>query len=92
VVSRWAFRALAERAEQFVNQPEDEYALRQAVALDGLHFELLPAEQSPRIARAVATAADELRLEYRDGPEARDREFSDALGTLRLWLSDLTDE
>jgi hypothetical protein len=65
IVNRWAFRTLAERAETFVSDPDDEYKLKQAVALDGLHFDLLPADQCARLALAVERAADELRAEFR---------------------------
>ena len=90
IVNRWAFRTLAERAETFVSDPDDEYKLKQAVALDGLHFDLLPADQCGRLALAVERAADELRAEFRLRDTPRDRDFADRLDTLRLSLSDLT--
>jgi hypothetical protein len=90
IVNRWAFRTLAERAETFISHPDDRYALEQAVALDGLHFGLLPPDQCARLALAVERAADELRAEYRNGAAARDRDFADRLDRLRLALSDLT--
>ena len=90
IVTRWAFRTLAERAETFVSDPDDEYKLKQAVALDGLHFALLPADQCARLALAVERAADELRAEFRLRDTPRDRDFADRLDTLRLSLSDLT--
>lgn len=90
IVNRWAFRTLAERAETFVSDPDDEYKLKQAVALDGLHFDLLPADQCARLALAVERAADELRAEFRLRDTPRDRDFADRLDTLRLSLSDLT--
>ena len=90
IVNRWAFRTLAERAQTFVSRPDDRYKLEQAVALDGLHFELLPADQCARLALAVERAADELRVEFRNRVAARDRDFADRLDSLRLALSDLT--
>jgi hypothetical protein len=60
------------------------------VALDGLHFDLLPADQCARLALAVERAADELRAEFRRRGTARDRDFADRLDRLRLALSDLT--
>jgi hypothetical protein len=64
--------------------------LRQAVALDGLHFNLLPPDQCARLALAVERAADEARAEFRNRVTARDRDFADRLDALRLSLSDLT--
>lgn len=92
IVARWAFRALAERAVAQADTPEDVAQIRQFVALDGLHFSLMEADQRTRIAIAAATAADELRAQYRDAGDSRDREFSEALGELRLRLADLTGE
>lgn len=92
IVARWAFRALAERTITLLDRPEDEVALRRAVALDGLHFSLMETNQSGRLAIAVAWAADQLRDEYRSGSDPRDPEFSEALGELRLRLADMTGE
>jgi hypothetical protein len=92
IVARWAFRALAERTTTLADTPEDEAQIRQSVALDGLHFNLMEPDQRTRIAIATAAAADQLRSEYRDGSDPRDREFSEALGRLRLTLADLTGE
>jgi hypothetical protein len=90
IVSRWAFRTLAERAQSFVSDPNDIYKLQQAVALDGLHFDLVPADQCVRLERAVDQAADGLRDEFRDRSDQRDLEFADLLDVLRLRRSDLT--
>jgi hypothetical protein len=90
IVNRWAFRTLAERAQTFVSHQDDRYTLEQAVALDGLHFELHPADQCARLALAVERAADELHVEFRNRRAARDRDFADRLDSLRLALSDLT--
>ena len=90
IVNRWAFRTLAERAESFVGLPEDRHKLKQAVALDGLHFDLLPVDQRARLALAIEHAADELRAEFRNSVTPRDRDFADRLDWLRLALSDLT--
>jgi hypothetical protein len=73
IVNRWAFRTLAECAETFAGDPDDRYVLTQAVALDGLHFNLLPPDQCARLALAVSRAADELRAEFRSRVTARDR-------------------
>jgi hypothetical protein len=90
LVNRWAFRTLAERAETFAVGPDDRYTLRQAVAVEGLHFDLLPPDQCARLALAVERAADELHAELRSRTTPRDQDFADRLDTLRLSLSDLT--
>jgi hypothetical protein len=51
---------------------------------------LLPAGQWAQLALAVERAAEELRMEFRNGVAARDRDFADRLAILRLALSDLT--
>jgi hypothetical protein len=90
LVNRWAFRTLAERAQALVTDVDDEQVLRQAVALDGIHFDLLSSEQSVRLALALERAADELRVEFRGSSDPRDRELADRLDDLRLRLSDIT--
>jgi hypothetical protein len=90
VVARWAFRSLADRAATHLSSVGDWDVLTQAIALDGLHFDLLAGARRTRIASAVEAAADELRSELRDAPEEIDRSFADALGVLSLRLSDLT--
>ena len=82
-------RSLLERASALVDNETDRYTLVQAVALDGLNFTLLPPDEVSRIALAVGTAAEQLRLEHRDGPEERDREFAAMLGDLSMWLTEL---
>jgi hypothetical protein len=73
-----------------VTDVDDEQVLRQAVALDGIHFDLLSSEQSVRLALALERAADELRVEFRGSSDPRDRELADRLDDLRLRLSDIT--
>lgn len=87
VMARWAFRALTERAAAYCTNPADAYALRQAQALDGLHFDLLASDQARTVAVAVVSAADGLRDELRDAPEERDREFSDMCADISLRLT-----
>jgi hypothetical protein len=82
-------RALMERAVELAETDEDRAALNEAVALDGLHFDLLPPEQTLRLARTVQRAADQLGPEVRLGAEERDREFALRLGDLSLWLTEL---
>ena len=88
-VNRWEFRTLLGRAETLVNEPHDVYALRQAVARDGLDLDEKDADQRSRLARAIAHAADGLRVELRDSDDARDRAFVGRLDILRADLSDL---
>lgn len=100
-LSRWAFRLLLEPAATEVadhrgdrqERPEpgtDEFVLRQAMALDGLHFDLLAEEdrgQAVRIAQIVARQAAGLRLELRRHPrDQRDLEFAEILDTLAMHL------
>jgi hypothetical protein len=110
-LSRWAFRMLLEPAATEVadhrgprhDDPElgsDEYALRQAMALDGLNLDLLAEEdhgQAVRLAEVVARRAAALRLELRRQPggDERDLEFAEILGTLAMhldgfWMSEHT--
>ena len=89
IVARWAMSMLMERAAVHAEADVDRHALTQATALDGLHLDLLLDAQARRIAAAVQVAADELRLERRNGPEDRDREFAEKLSDLSLWLTDL---
>jgi len=84
-------RLLLERGSSFVDSESDRYTLVQAIALDGLHFPLLPPDEGRRIAIAVRTAAEQLPLEHRNGPEERDREFAAMLGDLSMWLTELAE-
>jgi hypothetical protein len=91
VVARWAFRQLLERLAAEVDVEGDAYAVEQAMALDGLHFELLDADQANRLARRLAKVADELRLELLRAPgdDQRDREFTEVLADLEMRLHDV---
>jgi hypothetical protein len=89
IVNRWAMRTLLERAEVLASERRDVYALRQGVALDGLDLDEKDAGQRLRLARAIAQAADELRVELRDSDDPRDRAFAERLDVLRSCLSDL---
>lgn len=89
VVSRWAFRLLMRRAESHLADAGDKYTLQQAVVLDGLHFDQVETEQANRLARAIGTAANELRVELRARPaDPRDLELADMLAELEMHLSD----
>jgi hypothetical protein len=90
-LSRWAYRSLLERLADATNDEADNYTVRQAIALDGLHFDLLDREQAVRLAERLATIADELRLELLRTPSGDDRdlEFAEILARLEMQLHDL---
>ena len=90
IVARWAFRELLESSSARLDAEADRAVLVQAIALDGLHFDLLPEPQAQRIATAMSTATDDLRRVHREGPEERDREFAVALADLGLLLTGLS--
>lgn len=91
IVARWAFRRLMERTAFALSREDDKRAVEQALALDGLHFDLLDPQQARRIARAMEVAADELRLELvtNDQTDLRDTEFAEALAVLEMLLHDV---
>ena len=90
VVARWAFRLLLERTAPGLGN-EDRPLLDQAIALDGLHFDLLEPPQAVRVAQAMRYAADALRIELLEGDlsDPRDAELADALVTLEMILHDV---
>lgn len=94
VVARWAFRQLMEQASKHVCLAEDEYAVKQAIALDGLQIDMLEEDQQVRLARAVALSADELRFKIERGRlELPDGEgFKEALALLEMRMHDLLDD
>lgn len=83
IVARWAFRLIMERASIAANS-EDRFALHQAIALDGLHFDLVEAGQASRLAMAIESAARQLHseLDRSEDDDPRDREFAGALTRL----------
>ncbi len=80
-----------DRANSELDEPEDVYAIRQAVALDGLSFSLLDGDQAKRIAQVLARAADKPRwdLEAADNKDQRDAEFAEYLAVLEMRLHDV---
>jgi hypothetical protein len=90
MVAGSAYRMLAGRATPWLDRDEDRLALVRAGALNGLHLDKHERAQAARIANALERAADDLRDELLSAPDARDREFADALGDLALMLSDIT--
>jgi hypothetical protein len=91
-LSRWAYRGLLERLAAEVEDEGDDYIVRQAMALDGLNFDLLDDhDQAVRLAERLAKVADELRLELLRTPNGDDRdlEFAELLGELEMRLHDL---
>lgn len=91
ILSRWAYRSLLERLADDTENEDDANAVRQAIALDGLHLDLLDRDQAVRLAERLARVADELRLELLRTPsdDPRDLEFAEALGELEMRLHDL---
>jgi len=86
---RWEFAILLERSMKWVEgNPDDTYKLRQAIALDGLHFELLEPGEGARLAPAIGAAAAELHEEFRakKNPDQRDRAFTATLAEITLVL------
>jgi hypothetical protein len=90
-LARWAYRGLLERLAAATEDEDDNYTVRQAIALDGLNFDLLDPDQAVRLAKRLARIADELRLELlrtpRDDP--RDLGFAQVLAELEMQLHDL---
>lgn len=87
VVARWAFRLLLERTAERLDADLDRHACEQAVALDGVHFDLLSADQAARVALAMARAAAELREELlKSVGDPRDVEFAESLSLLIVSL------
>jgi hypothetical protein len=91
ILARWAFRSLLERLLSQLDNDADAATVRRSLALDGLHFELLPQDQSARLARELGRVADDLRLELlrHSKRDARDEEFAEYLSVLEMSLHDL---
>ncbi len=88
VVARWAFRTLVARAAT-TGESADAQALHIAVALDGLHLDLLEAGQQARLRRALHGAAQSLRTDLAGrADDPRDAEFAGALAELQTLLSE----
>jgi hypothetical protein len=90
-LARWAYRGLLERLAAATEDEGDNYTVRQAIALDGLHFDLLDRDQAVRLAERLARIADELRLELLRTPsdDPRDLQFAEALAELEMQLHDI---
>jgi hypothetical protein len=91
IVARWAFRALLDRLLSQIDDEADRYTVRQALALDGLHFARLDGDQAARLAKQLAKVADELRLELLRTPsdDERDQQFAEILAVLEMQLHDV---
>lgn len=89
IVARWAFKSLLSRAMTEVSQ-EDAEVLTRAIALDGLHFDLLEEDRVCRLAAALDSAARQIRSELATTPSSdpRDDEFVLYLNELEMRLSD----
>jgi hypothetical protein len=91
-LSRWAYRGLLERLAAATEDEADDHTVRQAIALDGLNFDLLDdRDQAARLAERLAKVADELRLELLRTPSGDDRdlEFAEVLAQLEMQLHDV---
>ncbi len=90
ILARWAFWALLERLAAEVDE-RDRYAVQEALALDGLNFDLLDGDQAARLARRLGKVADELRFELERTPsdDPRDLQFAEVLARLEMQLHDL---
>lgn len=91
IVARWAFDLLMSRLLDSCTVDDDREVVQRAVALDGLHFDLLAYEQRARLAESLAAAADQLRFDLEEGrTEVPDREgLVVALASLEMRLHDL---
>ena len=90
IVSRSSFRLLMKEAEADLEDLADVEVLRQAVALDGLHFDHLERDQAVRVARSLAKTADSLRMRLRSQwKEERELEFAEYLARLEALLHDI---
>lgn len=69
ILARWAFRAPLERLAAEADE-RDRYAVREALAVDGLHFDLLDTDQATRLAQRLAKVADDLRASTCSLPQA----------------------
>lgn len=90
-VRGWGFRALAEATTRLLEEPEDIDVIFMGGVFQLLDLERLEHEQAVRVARALRSAADALRLANLDADEEMDRTFAHHLGELSLLLSDLAE-
>lgn len=94
-VSRRAFRWLLDRVLEMDLPAEDDFALTQAIALDGLLLDRLPKTQRKRLAEALTIAAGGLSKEVSDGSlgyDDSDGFFVDKLEQLQLMLHETANE
>jgi hypothetical protein len=61
LVARWVYRALlAEAARDFEEDSDFQYAVNQAIALDGLHLDLEEPQTAQRLLSALSSAASRI--------------------------------
>jgi hypothetical protein len=84
MVSNRAFRQLVDHTLPLLPEEADKQTLVQGMHLAGLHFGMVDAAQSRRIAKAIETAAGRLRSDLLQSPdsEPRDLEFADLLAEM----------
>lgn len=91
IVARWAFELLLHRLLDSCTSDGDRSTIERAIALSGLHLDLLPEGQRTRLAEALATEADKQRLEISTAhPPLPDPEgLARALADLEMRLHDV---
>lgn len=91
IIARWGFELLMGRLLEVCIASEDAAVIERARALNGLHFDLLEADQRTRLSALLAAVSDELRFDIESGrTEVPDREgFALALAELEMRLHDL---
>ncbi len=85
---RWALEELVDEAKPHLAGPDDVWALDQAVALDGLHLDLIEPDRAWRLAVVLEGASGRLarRVTERDSADTLDRSFVLSLAKLQLRL------
>ena len=93
IVARWAFDLLMSRLLDSCTVADDIEVVERAIALDGLHFDLMACDQSARLAESLAVVTDRLRFDLEEGLlDVPDRErFALALAELEMRLHDLNE-
>lgn len=88
IVARWALEELVDEAKPELADPDDVFALDQAVALDGLHFDMIEPDQARRLAATLSVASGRLvqGLSERASADALDESVARSLVKLQVML------
>lgn len=91
ILARWAFAEIVNRAMVTLSDTRDREALAVSYHMEGIHFDLYPADQGRRIAVSVQAACHDIRAEIvgSDDPGLTDLEFAAACEDIALMLSEL---